>query len=96
MTSRARVGVLCTKPETVLRDFQRLFDLAGGANALDPGVTTIVKYNISWHYPMPRANTTPWQLEGTIRALQRANTSWGNLFERYQQDGCLASTGEVR
>ncbi|MBN1402359.1 MAG: DUF362 domain-containing protein, partial [Anaerolineae bacterium] len=27
--------------------------------------------NISWHYPFPSANTTPWQLEGTILALKR-------------------------
>src|SRR5258705_10800943 len=32
---------------------------------------TILKDNISWHFPFPAANTTPWQLEGTIRALAR-------------------------
>ncbi len=69
---RSRVAVLRTAPETVLQDYQRLFELAGGANALAPGVTTIIKDNISWHFPMPAANTTPWQLEGTILALRRA------------------------
>jgi len=38
--------------------------------ALEPGRTTILKDNISWHFPFPGANTTPWQLEGTIRALR--------------------------
>jgi uncharacterized protein (DUF362 family) len=72
MTTRAKVAVLRTQPETVLQDYQRLFELAGGAQALAPGVTTILKDNISWHFPMPAANTTPWQLEGTILALRRA------------------------
>ncbi len=72
MTTRAQVAVLRTQPETVLEDYCRVFELAGGAEALAPGTTTILKDNISWHYPMPGANTTPWQLEGTILALRRA------------------------
>jgi uncharacterized protein (DUF362 family) len=55
-----------------LQDYQRLFELAGGKEALAPDTTTILKDNISWHFPMPSANTTPWQLEGTILALQQA------------------------
>lgn len=39
--------------------------------ALDPQATTILKDNISWHFPFPGANTTPWQLEGTILALKQ-------------------------
>ena len=42
----------------------------GLSNALDPKASTILKDNISWHYPFPSANTTPWQLEGTIKALR--------------------------
>ena len=72
MALRAKVAVLRTQPETVLLDYQRLFDLAGGAQALAPNTTTILKDNISWHFPMPGANTTPWQLEGTILALRAA------------------------
>jgi uncharacterized protein (DUF362 family) len=41
-------------------------------DALAAGATTILKDNISWHYPFPAANTTPWQMEGTILALKRA------------------------
>ncbi len=70
MTSQ--VTVLYTQPETVLQDYQRLFELADGAKSLDPGATTILKDNISWHFAMPGANTTPWQLEGTILALRHA------------------------
>ena len=38
---------------------------------LDRTAPTILKDNISWHYPFPSANTTPWQLEGTILALRK-------------------------
>ncbi|MGD9145252.1 MAG: DUF362 domain-containing protein [Anaerolineae bacterium] len=72
MTTNSRVAVLYTRPETVLQDYWRLFELAGGAEALQPGCTTILKDNITWHFPMPGANTTPWQLEGTILALRGA------------------------
>src|SRR5512143_1705423 len=72
MTVKSKVAVLYTQPETVLRDYQRLFELADGDVALDPHATTILKDNISWHFPMPAANTTPWQLEGTILALRQA------------------------
>src|SRR5664280_188747 len=69
---RSKVAVVRTRPETILQDYQRLFDLAGGKQALQKGVTTILKDNISWHFPMPAANTTPWQLEGSILALHQA------------------------
>jgi uncharacterized protein (DUF362 family) len=68
--AKSKIAVLYTKPETVLDDYRRLFELAGADKALDPGATTILKDNISWHFPMPAANTTPWQLEGTILALK--------------------------
>ncbi len=69
MTSRAKVAVLKTKPETVLEDIGRLMEMADFRQHLDPGATTILKDNISWHYPMPGANTTPWQLEGVTQTL---------------------------
>ena len=70
--AKATVAILRTRPETVIEDYQRLAELAGLRQALDPGATTILKDNISWHFPFPAANTTPWQLEGSIVAL-RAN-----------------------
>ena len=69
---KSRVAVLRTRPETVLGDLGQLCELAGVKEALGPGATTILKDNISWHYPYPGANTTPWQLEGTILALRAA------------------------
>ena len=68
----SKVAVLRTTPETVLDDYQRLCELAGMRDALDPSATTILKDNISWHLLYPSANTTPWQLEGTILALKGA------------------------
>ncbi len=69
---KSRVAVVRTKPETVLQDVGRLCELAGVREALRAGAATILKDNISWHYPFPGANTTPWQLEGTIQALRAA------------------------
>jgi uncharacterized protein (DUF362 family) len=68
--AKAKVAVLKTKPETALEDFDRLAELAGMSNALNSGATTILKDNISWHFPFPGANSTPWQMEGTILALK--------------------------
>src|SRR5574339_1122129 len=68
---KAKVAVLRVAPENILTDIARLCELAGVRDALDPGATTILKDNISWHFPFPAANTTPWQLEGTIQALAR-------------------------
>ena len=69
---RSKVAVLHTTPATVLQDYIRLAELAGMREALDPSATTILKDNISWHFPFPGANTTPWQLEATILALREA------------------------
>src|SRR5512136_615705 len=70
MATRAKVAVLRTQPESVLEDYRRLLKLADADEFLVRGKTTILKDNISWHYPMPSANTTPWQLEGTILGLR--------------------------
>jgi uncharacterized protein (DUF362 family) len=88
MPTKSKVAVVRTRPDSVLQDYQRLFDLAEGKNALLRDVTTILKDNISWHFPMPAANTTPWQLEGAILALQQAGFEDLNgylpIFKHYQ------------
>jgi uncharacterized protein (DUF362 family) len=68
---KSRVSVLRVTPDNILSDIDRLVELGGVSSALAPGTTTILKDNISWHFPFPAANSTPWQLEGTILALQR-------------------------
>ena len=66
------VAVVKTRPESVLEATQKVMELGGYRQALKPDPTTILKDNISWHFPFPGANTTPWQLEGTIQALRAA------------------------
>src|SRR5210317_1023503 len=70
--TKAKVAILRTKPETVIDDYRKLCDIAGMKDALDPSAKTILKDNITWHNVMPAVNTTPWQLEGTIRGLKDA------------------------
>ncbi len=70
--AKSKVAVIKTTPGTVLQDVDRLMELAGVSTALQKGATTILKDNISWHFPFPAANTTPWQMEGTVLALQKA------------------------
>ncbi len=67
---KSNVTVLRVSPETILEDIDRLHELAKVDKVMDTSCQTILKDNISWHYPFPGANTTPWQLEGTIRALK--------------------------
>ena len=69
---KSTVAILRTTPQTILADYQRLFELSGASRVMDNRLTTILKDNITWHFPMPGANTTPWQLEGSILALRKA------------------------
>ncbi len=68
--ARSKVAVLRVHPDRVLEDIDRLYTLGGVESALKPGAQTILKDNISWHFPFPGANTTPWQLEGSVRSLR--------------------------
>lgn len=68
--ARSRVAIVRTKPETVLADVARAMDLAGAAAALPAAAPVILKDNITWHLPFLSANTTPWQLEGSVRWLR--------------------------
>ncbi|HLL23327.1 MAG TPA: DUF362 domain-containing protein [Kofleriaceae bacterium] len=67
--SRSKVAVVRVRPDHILDDIDRLHELAGVQHVLEAGAQTILKDNISWHFPFPGANTTPWQLEGTVRSL---------------------------
>jgi uncharacterized protein (DUF362 family) len=73
--AKSQVAVIQCKPETILADIERVSELGGLGRALSAGSPTIIKDNISWHYPFPGANTTPWQLEGTIQALRSRGLS---------------------
>jgi uncharacterized protein (DUF362 family) len=69
---KGKVAVLKTRPETVLADIQRVMQLAGFEDALPKGNRTGLKINISWQTWYPACSSTPWQIEGAIRALQSA------------------------
>lgn len=69
---RGKVAVLKTSPESVLEDIQSLMKLADFEAALPREARTGLKINISWQTWYPACSTTPWQLEGVIRALQHA------------------------
>ncbi|HLV09097.1 MAG TPA: DUF362 domain-containing protein [Halanaerobiales bacterium] len=66
----SKVAVLKTKAADVLEDYQKIMEMAGIEEEFDKTKTTILKDNISWHFPYPGANTTPWQLEGSILGLK--------------------------
>ena len=67
---RPVVAVVATRPETVLDDIQRAMVLAGISRHLDPDAATLLKINISWEHWYPACSTSPWQLEGVVRALR--------------------------
>jgi uncharacterized protein (DUF362 family) len=69
--AQSTVAILRTSPRTVLADYHRLMNLAGYQEVLGKDADTALKINISWHFFFPGSSTTPWQLEGVIRALKR-------------------------
>ena len=71
MTAKAKVAILRTSPATVLEDYHRLLNLAGYQQYLPKDKETGLKINISWHFFYPGSSTTPWQLDGVIRAMKR-------------------------
>ena len=68
--NRPVVAVVATRPETVLEDVGRAMTLAGVEQVLSPDLATLLKINISWQHWYPGCSTTPWQLEGVVRALE--------------------------
>jgi uncharacterized protein (DUF362 family) len=68
--SRSKVAIIRTSPQTVLEDYHRLMNLAGYQEVVDKSADTALKVNISWHFFYPASSTTPWQLEGVIRAMK--------------------------
>src|SRR5689334_15376752 len=69
--SKSKVAIVRTSPATVLEDYHRVMNLAGYQEVLDKQADTALKVNISWHFFYPGSSTTPWQLEGVIRAMKR-------------------------
>ena len=70
-TARSKVAILRTTPATVLTDYHTLMNLAGYQDVIARDVETALKINISWHFFFPGSSTTPWQLDGVIRAMKQ-------------------------
>jgi uncharacterized protein (DUF362 family) len=68
---KSKVALLTTSPATVLRDYHDVMNLAGYQDVVAKDADTALKVNISWHFFYPGSSTTPWQLEGVIRALEQ-------------------------
>ena len=69
-SDRAVVAVVAATPETVFADIERAMVLADVGRDLNPELNTLLKINISWQHWYPACSTTPWQLEGVIKALR--------------------------
>src|SRR3990172_8823154 len=69
--NKSKVAILRTTPQTVLKDYHELMNLAGYRDVLPQDVDTGLKINISWHFFYPGSSTTPWQLDGVIRAMKK-------------------------
>src|SRR5574339_147738 len=68
---KSTVAILRTTPATVLRDYHSVMNLAGYQDVVAKDADTALKVNISWHFFFPGSSTTPWQLEGVIRAMKQ-------------------------
>ncbi len=67
---KATVAVARTTPATVLSDIGEAMRLAGYQQELVKDAATLLKVNISWQHYYPACSTSPWQLDGAIRALK--------------------------
>ena len=92
---RSKVAILKTSPATVRRDYHDLMNLAGYQDVIARDADTALKVNISWHFFFPAASTTPWQLEGVIRAM-KADGYDPNLIHACQQDHHRLSSLELK
>jgi uncharacterized protein (DUF362 family) len=68
---RSKVAILRTIPETILEDYHHLLNLADYQRVIQKDKDTALKINISWHFFYPGSSTTPWQLDGVIRAMKK-------------------------
>ncbi len=92
---RSKVAVLYTSPSSVLDDIGRLMRLADYTSYLAKDTPTVLKVNITWQHYFPACSTTPWQLEGVIRALNQ--DGYSDLIAGHNSTVVVnAHVGEVR
>jgi uncharacterized protein (DUF362 family) len=66
----SKVAVMKTNPKTVINDLKKVMDLANYKKSISKKFETILKLNLSWSLFFPACSTSPWQLDGVIRALK--------------------------
>jgi uncharacterized protein (DUF362 family) len=66
---KAQVAVIKTTPETVIRDYARLMDMAGYRDFVSTDRDTLLKLNLSWTKYFPASSSQPWQVEGVVAKL---------------------------
>lgn len=94
--NRSKVAVVRTTPRTYFADVQRAMTLAGVQETLPKEAETALKVNISWHHFYPACSTTPWQLEGVIRALLASGYSKDRIHACHNRTVVVsAKKGEV-
>ncbi len=71
-TGKGKVALIKTSPDTILDDIERLMNLAEFDQVLPREYRTGLKINISWQTWYPACSSTPWQIEGVIRTLNKA------------------------
>ncbi len=77
---KAKVAVLRTNPQTVLKDYQQLMHLADYQKFIPPQNETIIKLNLSWTKYFPACSTQPWQLEGAVKTMLEDGYDLKTLF----------------
>ena len=78
MTSQ--VGVLRTRPETVVEDYGRLMRLLKYDQVLSRDRDLILKLNLSWTKYFPACSSQPWQVDGVLNALVHDGYARSRLF----------------
>jgi uncharacterized protein (DUF362 family) len=71
VSTKSKVAVVYTSPQTVIDDIGHAMKLAGYQEHLSPDLPTLLKVNISWQHYYPACSTSPWQLDGVITTLKQ-------------------------
>lgn len=94
--AKAKVAVLKTNPESVLEDYHRLLQLAEYQRYIPKEGEIALKINISWQHFYPACSTTPWQLEGVIKALLQDGYTKEQLYACHNRTVVVsAKKGEI-
>src|SRR5262249_62421577 len=80
MIVKSQVGILRTRPDTVVADYGRLMRLMKYDQVLSRDVDLIVKLNLSWTKYFPACSSQPWQVDGVATALLEDGYDRRRLF----------------